>query len=75
MNTCKNCQHWTQPKTTAGDYIRPLGWRECWAPSISQGYSQCRDMPSSGAMVECDEGWGMMTGPDFGCVHFVPRAT
>ena len=45
------------------------GFDVCGSPNIYYGYSAAlKDIPSNGATVEDDEGWGMLTGPDFGCV-------
>jgi len=55
MITCKECKHYI-----AGD-------KSCsrW----NQGYGYDRDaMPSNEVLVENDEGWAMMCGPDFGCI-------
>jgi len=57
--TCKNC-HW---------YERPgNGTHECSCPKMVYGYGPRCD--SDGVDVEDDEGWGMVPGPDFGCIHF-----
>lgn len=59
---CKTCKHYKNDE-----------YRICSAPLVSYGY---RDPPKDiqkavldrGLYVEDDEGWGMMPGPNFGCI-------
>lgn len=50
---CRACRFWT---AGSGDCAR---WR--------RGYGE-RDLAPSDVVVEDDEGWAMITGPEFGCV-------
>lgn len=60
---CKNCKHWNKSSE------RPL--KECSSPKLFMGYAiPDGDIPDDGILCEDDEGWGMVTGPNFGCVHF-----
>jgi len=60
METCKTCEYWNKNDD---------GYGGCVAPNILYGYSYLStDIPKNGALIENDEGWGIMTGPDFGCV-------
>jgi hypothetical protein len=59
---CKNCIFWGEP-------VEGANYRKCSSPKIVRGYGDV-DVPDDGANVEDDEGWGIMTGPDFGCIHF-----
>lgn len=73
MNTCKTCQHWTLNKNSARYFRLKESDRLhfCNAPDIQYGYHiRDSDIPSNGVLIEDDEGWGMLTGPDFGCVLY-----
>jgi hypothetical protein len=59
--TCKTCK-WYQDGT--GD---ASGAKHCSCPKMAYGYERGAD--PDGMTVECDEGWGMVPGPDFGCIH------
>ena len=65
MNTCRTCQHWRPLKT-----IPDAG--ECGAPEFHYGYGGIEAVPMNGAGIENDEGWGMWTRPNFGCVLHIP---
>lgn len=66
MNTCRTCQQWRPIKT-----IPNAG--ECGAPELRYGYTtSIEEVPMNGALIENDEGWGMWTRPNFGCVLHVP---
>jgi hypothetical protein len=61
MITCKDCKFWA----LISEYQDRA---ECICDKIRSDY----DIPELGrdeAQVEADEGWGIMTGPDFGCIH------
>jgi hypothetical protein len=69
MNTCKTCKYWGLDRGCNGDTGR---LKSCSAPGIVYGYgTPSAEVPDNGAAVEDDEGWGMQTGPDFGCVLHV----
>lgn len=56
--TCKECRHFRPERDLGGSCER---WK--------YGYGiDRRHLPSNEVVVECDEGWGMDAGPDFGCV-------
>ena len=67
MNTCKTCKHWGHSRNwwiDAGDRLK-----SCSAPKIGYGYKiDGAEITDDGALIEDDEGWGMLTGPAFGCV-------
>jgi len=66
MNTCKTCKYWGG-RELHGDAVAEH--KSCSAPQIQYGYwARPEGVPDNGAYIEDDEGWGMMTGPDFGCV-------
>jgi hypothetical protein len=47
--------------------------RSCSSPAMLYGYYiRDVDVPDNGAHIEFDEGWGMVTGPKFGCVNHEP---
>jgi hypothetical protein len=62
---CKDCRfyqypHWDKKSSNFGSCAR---WHV--------GYHvEPEDVKANEAWVENDEGWGMMLGPDFGCVLF-----
>ena len=56
--TCKTCAHFVPESDGYGSCSRWL-----------RGYAvKLEDMTSNDVLVEDDEGWGMVVGPDFGCV-------
>jgi hypothetical protein len=82
LETCKNCAYW--PGTDEASGIQPLrgiadvkyGPRPCKHPKFTRGYGSRWDRVDEVAytpdcaVVENDEGWGIETGPDFGCIHW-----
>lgn len=67
MKTCKTCKHWGHSRNYAEDSKKRL--KSCSAPLIEYGYGVGEsEVADNGALVEDDEGWGMLTGPEFGCV-------
>ena len=68
MKTCKTCKHWGT-RTRGGYSADSKRLKSCSAPLIEYGYgTEYSEVADNGALVEDDEGWGMLTGPDFGCV-------
>jgi hypothetical protein len=66
METCKTCRHFTPEP----NYPRGFGSCDRWTQGY--GYSP-EDLKSNEVLVENDEGWAMVCGPDFGCVlHEAP---
>ena len=66
MKTCKTCKHWGHSRGCAESSKR---LKSCSAPLIKYGYRvEESEVADNGALVEDDEGWGMLTGPEFGCV-------
>ena len=62
---CRTCRHWRVDPDDPAIWLQKHGVRCChkW----SRGY---KDEPlQDGALVENDEGWGAITGPDFGCIQ------
>jgi len=64
---CETCRYWGG--------IRPA-WnthtlRTCGAPQVAYGYDvQAAMAIAEVALIENHQGWGMLTGPRFGCVHW-----
>lgn len=56
---CKDCIHWIKSED------RHLGSCSRWL--YGYGY-ELKDIPINEVLVEDDEGWGAMMGPEFGCV-------
>lgn len=64
MKRCITCKHWGTEELF-GETIA----KSCRAPKMLLGYQyDDADIPLDGANVEDDEGWGILTGPQFGCV-------
>ncbi len=60
--TCKNCLHFEE-----GDSV--TGFGHC--SRFHYGYTELvRNLSSNEILVEDDEGWGAIIGPEFGCVLF-----
>lgn len=65
MSTCKTCKHFSQFKDDNYLGKSPYGVCGRW----NEGYSYDRDnMPLNEVLVENDEGWAAIMGPDFGCI-------
>jgi len=65
MNTCKTCKFWTD-----NPWGHPVPRGSCLSPKFLYGYNIALDkIAPDEVLVENDEGWGFVTGPDFGCVH------
>ncbi len=62
---CKDCRRW-HPRST-------MRCGECSSPKMLYGYDVVFPGPDE-VLIENDEGWGMLTGPEFGCVHFEAKA-
>ncbi len=44
----------------------------CACPKMLYGYDS-KIIDDDGVRIENDEGWGMIPGPDFGCIHHMER--
>jgi hypothetical protein len=69
--TCSTCLYWG----TRQDYWNTYVHRTCDAPQMRYGKALLQDAMAepTTAVVETWEGWGILVGPDFGCVHHVPN--
>ena len=64
---CKDCADWKRTKGRLGS---------CYSPKWKCGYHyEERDISDDEILVEDDEGWGCLTGPLFGCIHFREKHT
>jgi hypothetical protein len=71
MNRCRTCKHFSPSM-----YPEEGGVGACNSPKIQMGYSvEFQEILPDGAIVEDDEGWGLVVAPDFGCVHHEPAVT
>lgn len=71
MGRCKDCCHANH------DPEQPLTLIGCSCPKMMYGYNIKYDgqvLDSDCVSIEDDEGWGMIPGPEFGCVHFEEQA-
>ncbi len=57
--TCKTCKFYIP---------EDIYLYTCHCPKMKYGYGK-QDVDSDGVLIEDDEGWGMIPGPDFGCIH------
>jgi hypothetical protein len=57
MDTCDTCI-----------YYHVKGWKTCRCPKMIYGYGKLVGEPDS-VRIEDDEGWGLVPGPKFGCIH------
>ena len=63
--TCGTCAHFV-PEAKSPPFGSCVRWH--------QGYGvQLEDVACNEVLVENDEGWGMIMGPDFGCVLHAAR--
>jgi hypothetical protein len=68
---CKNCKHWGNGEDE-NDRLRTCDSPKHIYALNANEYDMDRT-PDDGALIEYDEGWGMLAGPDFGCVNFEAR--
>lgn len=69
---CKTCAHWGNNRGYNEDADKRL--KSCDCPKFFYGYHSYNDTPDDGAFIEDDEGWGMMVGPEFGCVNWEQKS-
>lgn len=64
---CGTCRHWGMRATHWNTMLH----RTCDSPQVLYGPArgQGRASPRA-AIVEMQEGWGLLTGPQWGCVHW-----
>jgi len=69
LNTCKTCKYWGGiPKGSYSSIDSHKNLGTCSCPKIQYGYGAI-DVSDNGAVIENDEGWGMLVGLGFGCIH------
>jgi hypothetical protein len=73
MKMCAECRHWTRGVDSFGNHFPSHG--ECDNDKFVRGYARFGPLAHDAVLVENDEGWAFITGPDFGCVHFAPKPT
>lgn len=66
MERCATCEHFRPEEKQP-----PYGGCGRW--NIGYRYAQAT-MPLNEVVVEDDEGWAMLMGPEFGCVLHEPKA-
>lgn len=74
MIRCGSCKFWSETsvqlwgETAIQPYTRNFG--ECENRHFKYGYHYGNeDLADDDVQVEDDEGWGLITGSKFGCVH------
>lgn len=65
---CKDCAHFSPDKDSARGFGQCRRWHASY--SVTEP-----DMAINEVNVEIDEGWGMIMGPEFGCVLFEAATT
>ena len=66
---CESCAFWVnQISKHFGEDLDDR--KTCKCPKIHYGYHTLDIWMSDMVNIENDEGWGMLTGPKFGCVHW-----
>jgi hypothetical protein len=70
---CETCRYWDRPTEFRGDPITRQDAGECRSPLILHGYYDIGELPEGGALVEDDEGWGIVTHARFSCVSWTAR--
>ena len=76
MGTCKTCRHWTAP--TRNLYLGGIDGNPnlgaCGAGKLFEhGAWDEAGRPTDAVVYSYDELGCFATGPDFGCVHHLPR--
>lgn len=81
---CKNCIHWGEERRQYGDSGTAFKQRPCRKVLDMSGHDEsnvepgksvvdaANDLPGNVAFVSVYEVWAneLMTGPEFGCIHF-----
>ncbi len=57
--TCSECEYYHPDEMYS---------HTCKCPKMIYGYGK-HDTDTDSVEIEDDEGWGMIPGPDFGCIH------
>jgi hypothetical protein len=71
IGLCKSCKFWNET-SDMGPSFKRTGMKGCESPTFHASYSEPegRVIFRNGMWCESDEGWGMVTAPNFGCVNF-----
>jgi hypothetical protein len=72
MSTCETCKQWDMIFDHRHQEIKS-GFGECSCEKFVVGYLHPKDinkLDTDNVMIEGDEGWGYITGKDFGCIHW-----
>lgn len=64
---CKTCKFFVPERRHRTASLNVDGYGSCTRWNTGYGYD-VDEMPSNEVLVENDEGWAMVVGPDFGCV-------
>lgn len=65
---CQNCRWWGVAPEGYEGHVNRKGLRVCGVPSLRRGYGwEVAEISPTKAVVEYDEGWGLLTGPEYGC--------
>lgn len=78
MNHCRTCRWWGVGQDGPMSHVvaESNEYKSCGNPAFLRGYAyDFAETPVDGMMVEADEGWSLVTGPEFGCVQWTPKET
>lgn len=67
--TCKTCKYWEEAEEDPSGRLKT-----CEQPKAKIGYAWVQsEMKDDEVLIENDEGWGWLLGPDFGCINHEKR--
>lgn len=64
MNTCKSCKHF---EVATGHWRATPPYGSCGRWNTGYAFDDAK-MPLNEVLVEDDEGWAAVVGPEFGCI-------
>ena len=62
---CRDCAHWEPYESGLGGCLSPR-----W---FSSNGTFDKDIHPDGIMIENPSLWGMLSAPEFGCIHFMEK--
>ncbi len=70
MGYCEDCKFWQRGSYGGTQRLGACTNKE----KLKRGYHiNVEEILDDEAIIENDEGWAIMTGPKFGCVHFTKK--
>jgi hypothetical protein len=66
MNKCKGCKWWVESSECDDGRLKT-----CENPKNNYGYGiPLKDIKDDEILIESDEGWAWLTGPEYGCINW-----